>query len=371
MVKQMTDHESAPPENPSTRKAGLTLASLYPDKVQAPTCIGPIFIRKLNSGDWKLLPTDKSDGLGAQALKLLCSREEDKRSFDALADDDFAVLSEADIHALASLASAHNGWGGITTNEALPELSDQVATARQRKLDSDKEAMQALRKTIKSDYGFLNSTALSQLQDQMADLSELRNNANLFNAFKQSEEISAAARKAFVTDTSLHQVDVLRKGFKMPDFEDTPLGIATADSVRAAEQTAQKVNDLVTIVAGLNATIVSEVLPAWFAQVSAGQESSDKAVRQAAKSLWWTKWAVIASVVVTMGATLWQITVAKNMDRENGAQQKQMELLLRQQLVGQQRQIDQQAAEAQALRQSIASLKTAPPLAGSKNKPRR
>ena len=79
---------------------------------------------------------------------------------------------------------------------------------------------------------------------------------------------------------------------------------------------------LVEVVAGINQTLVKDLLPAWVRQVKASQNGAKVAFNQAATGL---KWAVIASVVVTILVTWWQVSVARDIDRENSVQQKRVE----------------------------------------------
>jgi hypothetical protein len=138
-----------------------------------------------------------------------------------------------------------------------------------------------------------------------------------------------------------------------PRFEETPMGRATLESVENSRQVAEKMDALVVVVAGLNQTMVQDVLPAWFKKIGEDQQSAKESAGQAARSLQWTKWAVIASVFVTIAATWWQVDVARSIDRENSEQQKRVETLLREQLEAQQKFIAQQAKDAAAMQEAV------------------
>lgn len=143
----------------------------------------------------------------------------------------------------------------------------------------------------------------------------------------------------------------------IPHFEDTPLGRASVETVRNTRETADKMDNLAGVVADLNQTLIAEVLPAWFKNVEDGQSSAQTAAEQAAKSLWWTKWAVIASVVVAMAATYWQVEVAKLLDEDSSKQQTRSEEILREQLKSQGAMLEQQRVTESLLREQIAQLK--------------
>jgi hypothetical protein len=62
-------------------------------------------------------------------------------------------------------------------------------------------------------------------------------------------------------------------------------------------------------------------------------------------------------------ATWWQVDVAKSIDRENSEQQKRAETVMREQLAVQQKLIEQQAKDAAAMREVVATLKQPVPIA--------
>ena len=155
--------------------------------------------------------------------------------------------------------------------------------------------------------------------------------------------------------------------FTLPSPEETPLGRATLEGAENSRETVRRMDALVEVVGGLNQMIVKDVLPAWFAGAKSDQENAEQAFKTAGKSLKWTKWAVIASVVVSVFATWWQVTVTREIDQENSvaqrtsesllreqlAAQRMNESLLREQLVAQQKLAEQQSLEAKNLRQLI------------------
>ncbi|MNS40983.1 hypothetical protein D3C71_483930 [compost metagenome] len=124
---------------------------------------------------------------------------------------------------------------------------------------------------------------------------------------------------------------------------------------------------LVEVVGGLNQMLVKDVLPAWIDSAKSDQSNAKQAFRQAGLSLKWTRWAVIASVFLSVAATWWQISVTRQIDRENSvaqrtnesllreqlAAQRSNESLLREQLVAQQKSIEQQSVEMKHLQELI------------------
>ena len=97
------------------------------------------------------------------------------------------------------------------------------------------------------------------------------------------------------------------------------------------------------------------MLPSWIKQVEHDQNGAKESFDQAASGIRWTKWAVIASIVVTMLATWWQVSVARDIDRDNSVQQQKALDILREQLAMQQKFAEQQARESEKLRELLGS----------------
>lgn len=146
------------------------------------------------------------------------------------------------------------------------------------------------------------------------------------------------------------------------------MGRATLESAENSRQVAEKMDALVVVVAGLNQAMVQDVLPAWFKKIGEDQQAAKESAGQAARSLQWTKWAVIASVLVTIVATWWQIDVAKSIDRESSEQQKRVEVILKEQLAAQQNLIEQQAKDAAAMREFMVPSKQVSRIVKHKNR---
>lgn len=146
------------------------------------------------------------------------------------------------------------------------------------------------------------------------------------------------------------------KPLKPPRLEDTKVGRATLESAKHIEVVANEIGTVAKNIGNLNQVMVSEVFPQWFKQVKEGQESAKEEARKTSSSLRWTKWAVFASVVVTIVATWWQDRVARELDAGNTEHQKAVVELLNNQLAAQQRLIEQQDRDAAQLRDALSAL---------------
>lgn len=353
----------------------LNLDALLPAKTPIATSVGTLFVRHPHSSDWKYLDLDDPIESARVSVQRLCSRVEDKRDSSPLLDDDLNGLTDSDYQALVPAIAKQGGWRNLPDGSGLEELGAVIKEEKKLMTERHEKMLGEMRKSIESSYSFLGKGALEKLQEQMAGIADIR------KTLTGTESIQAALRAATLPEEpwrkSLADIDTVGKVMRglnaenvaaqvefprtydapkimmPPRFEETPMGRATLESVENSRQVAEKMDALVVVVAGLNQTMVQDVLPAWFKKIGEDQQSAKESAGQAARSLQWTKWAVIASVFVTIAATWWQVDVARSIDRENSEQQKRVETLLREQLEAQQKLITQQAKDAAAMQEAV------------------
>lgn len=107
----------------------------------------------------------------------------------------------------------------------------------------------------------------------------------------------------------------------------------------------------------LQTTFIVDVLPQWRKELDDGANATNANLQQAKDSLWWTKWAVITSIAVTLATTGWQLSVARMYKLEDDEQQKVTEQLLREQLQAARDLNKQLAADSKLLRDEVAALR--------------
>jgi len=386
--KHMSDEDRSADSGEGKPKK-LNLDALLPAKASIATSVGTLFVRHPHSSDWKYLELDDPIELARVSVQRLCSRVEDKRDSSPLLDDDLNVLKETDYQALVPAITKQSGWRNLPDGSGLKELGTVIKEEKQLMTERHEKMLGEMRKSIESSYSFLGKGALEKLQEQMAGIADIR------KTLAGTDSIQAALRAATLPEEpwrkSLAEIDTVGKVMRglntqnvaaevefsrtydtpkimmPPRFDETPMGRATLESVENSRQVAEKMDALVVVVAGLNQTMVQDVLPAWFKKIGEDQQAAKEALGQAARGLWWTKWAVIASVLVTIVATWWQIDVAKSIDRENSEQQKRVEVVLREQLAAQKNLIEQQAKDSAAMREVMAASKQASPLVKPKS----
>lgn len=351
---------------PASQPKKLSLDMLIPDKAAVNTSLGSLYVRNINLKDWKHFTTTDSLELGRIAVQKLTSRTQDKRDYSSLSDEDINALREDDYIALTPVIAQKNGWGSLPSDAGLKELGDAVKVGKEREAQSHEKRLDEMRKSIDFNYAFLGKSSLEKLQEQMSGLASIRESVLATDSLASAmaaAAINVSPSDSWATDALLtpnQEYDLNHKraveSYRIPHFtppEETVLGRATLESVENSRETSQRMTALVELVGGLNQTLVEDILPAWIQKVEGDQKHAELAFKQAGKSLTWTKWAVIVSAVVSLLATSWQIAVTHTIDKENSAAQRIAENLLREQLVAQQNLSEQQALEAQKLRQLI------------------
>lgn len=337
-----------PTPAPQPASKPVSLKDLLPSKVPVETTLGTLFVRHAYRSDWKHFESDDPVELGRAALRQLCSRVEEKSVSDPLADTDLDALTAADIDSIAPVIAKRSDWAELTLEPGLQGLGRLVKEARVRERDSHTQWVEKLRQSVGSGYPFLGDVTLEKLKQQVAGVADIRSNLaglDFLNEVKRSAGPSAMDAAAAITQDgpSLDRLVPRRP-------EDTPIGRATLESAKHSREVAQKIGGIVELVAGLNQTLITEVLPPWIKQVNDNQDHAQKSLDKAERSLVWAKWALIASVAASVLLTWWQIDVARSIDADSSAQQKRTEELLRDQLAVQRQLTDQQARDADQLR---------------------
>jgi len=351
----------------------LKFSGLIRPKVAVPTSIGELFVRTSRVSDWEGMDGQSPAELGNAAIRQLSNRAGDKEAREPLGEEDLLQLQESDFRALGETLARINGWGELGEGDARTAIGVCVAKAIEGYKEQNRKMLADMQASLKSSYAFLGKDTLDKLQSQMTGLASLRSSI-------ADIKLAEGALAAFGGLSRADELLKATKGFELPEMArnlatefkseslespqlyrpidpaDTKLGRATLENVRISQETAQKLNSLVELVAGLNQTVIQDVLPAWVKQVETDQASAQQAFQHASASLRWTQLAVVISIVVTLGATWWQVQVAREIDHDNSEQQKRVEQLMRQQLETQREQTEQYARDAESLRAILEKL---------------
>lgn len=377
------EDQSANSTEPKPKK--INISALLPAKASVDTSIGTIYVRHAYTSDWEFFDTKDVVELGRVSVQRLCSRFEDKHDSSPLLDDDLNSLSDADYQALVQTIAKQSGWRELPAGSGLKDLGDVIKEEKQAITERHEKMLGDLRNSIGASYSFLGKGELKRLQEQMAGIANIRNSLAGTDSFQSALRAASLQEGSWGKHLSgmdsiakaMRSLDAAQIGvpkYEPPQFimppspEETRLGRATLESAENSRQVVEKMDALVVVVAGLNQTMVQDVFPAWFNKLAEDQKAAEKAFSQAANGLWWTKWAVIASVLVTIMATWWQVDIAESIDRENSKQQIRAETVLREQLAAQQKLLEQQAKDAVAMREVIATMRDASPITKPKKR---
>lgn len=169
--------------------------------------------------------------------------------------------------------------------------------------------------------------------------------------------------------------------------EDTKLGRATLATAEQLQEVVRLNFDMVTQVTNLTQLFIGDVFPKWQQKLKDDQAAADEARKlaeadaikrqsnaqssldQANQNLKVAKWALIASVAVSLAMTSWQLWVAKSYREQDAVAQAEQQLKADALAIKQQEVLEtlsKQLGEAAAARAPKADIATSPKAVGSK-----
>ena len=337
--------------------------NLYPEKDPVETSIGTIYVRRAKVSDWTQFENDDAEELGKIAIRQLTNRSKDKKEDSSLAKEDCEALDDKDLKGIASAIAQKNGWGKLSDGSAPQQLGLSLKAAKEVLREQHKSMLDDMRESINKNYSFLGTSVRKKLQEQVAGLSKVMNTYSpteaAFRDYLTQDKIAQKAMldiKPEALSSDIEECVIEAPNTLSSRYENTPSGQVAIENAQNTRETARQMAELTAIIGGLNTTLITEVLPSWFKQVEQGQKSSKVSLDHAANGLWWTKWAVITSVVVAVITAWWQVSEARGIDRANTTQQLKIEAIFRDQLAAQQNLIEQQARDAAQLRSLVEQL---------------
>ena len=358
----------------------LSLDDLTPAKVEAPTSIGQLWLRHPGMTELARFCDIKDDAQrGREAIVVLANRNHEKRDQTPLAAEDFGRLAASDVEALAVAISANCKWESPRP-ATLEGLGRSALEASTKHLEEWSQASKDLYQNIAGSYSFLKDESLATLQRQIDEVTRASSALGSTGLLPKHEEllrtIGAEARKPFEDQRAayLQSISGLSKplqveapehfklpteSLRLPAFEDSPMGKATLESLRLDRTTAAHTAQMASAVSNLQQTFVSVVFPQWSKSLQESQAGAEQTFRQAARSLFWTKWALVASVLVSLGIAVFQFNESRFAGIDSAAQAEKSDAILRQQLELQRHALEQQTKDAAAVRESIEALRGA------------
>lgn len=372
----MADDTDNPGDAGASKKSILSM--MLKDRKPVTTSQGTLYVRHLSVGDMKTFAgyfDEKKDkashdlrALGELALKTLVCTDNDPEKTSALTEETFSQLSDTDIELLINGVIEVSGFTPLPESKTLESFGSIVFDEITSNINRTKETTESLKRSMSSAFGSLSQSAMKSLVDSMSSLNAVRDSLKLspaVEAFRKVQEdhdrlLGGMAHKEFldkakILDMSQHRMPELY----MPKFEETPIGraaIASEDSATQLREVAGLVGDMADKLATLHTVFLTEVIPQWVDSLEKNSGAMRTTLSQTEKSLFWAKWALFASVVVTILMTVWQIWVAREYKLENDQQQSDSVLIMKEQLKASQELNKQLKVDAMQLKDELLKL---------------
>jgi hypothetical protein len=293
-------------------KLSLTDLIKTRSKRKVVTSVGPLYVRDFVYKDYKNIlesgTFEEADArkMGLKAIQATTSTLSDPNERGGLDNKIFSALLTSDLDSLA--IAALKDTNGL-------DAGDLVASLGRVYLDECAKLGQASKRIsdqFKNSFSFLQPTTLASLAASVVaiDQSNQKWKTHFSDIGIESAALQAAEAEA-VKFSGLNLPSSEERKFSPPvlDFYDTH----EARAARASEQTVDILKQLATHLgevkahtASMYTTLVLEAIPQWMAQQESNKEQSERSLRSAASSLRWTKWAVITSIVTSLGIATYQ-----------------------------------------------------------------
>jgi len=354
------------------------LSIMLKNRKPVTTSQGTFYIRHLSVGDMKTFAGYFDEGkdkashdlraLGELTLKTLVSTDNDPEKTSALTEEIFSQLSSTDIELLIDGVIEVCHLTPLAESKTLEILGSIVFDQVKNDIKSTLESAEKLKSSMSSAFGSLSQGAMKSLVDSMSSLNAVRDSLKLspaVEAFRKIQEdqermFGGVAQKDLLVQANILEVPRTRMPeLYMPKFEDTPLGraaIASEDSATQLREVAGLVGDMADKLANLHTVFLTEVIPQWVNSLKDNSDTMKRTLIQTERSLFWAKWALIASVVVTIAMTAWQISIARDYKLDNDTQQTDAVLIMKEQLKASQELNKQLKTDSMQLKEELVKL---------------
>lgn len=343
-------------DNQGTAGAGKKSILSMMLKVQKPvtTSQGTFYVRHLSVGDMKTFAgyfDEKKDkashdlrALGELALKTLVCTDNDPEKTSALTEETFSQLGSTDIELLIDGVIEVSGLTPLPESKTLESLGSIVFDKVTSDIKRTLETAENLKRSMSSAFGSLSQGAMKSLVDSMSSLNAVRDSLKLspaVEAFRKVQEdhdrlFGGMANKDLLAQAKILDMPQPRMPeLYRPKLEETPIGraaIASEDSATQLREVAGMVGDMAYKLADLHTVFLTKIIPEWKTSLEDNSKAMNKSFHNAEQNLKWAKWALIASVMVTILMTVWQIWIAHDYQLENDQQQSDSVLIMKEQL---------------------------------------
>lgn len=362
----MTDQNTTGGRAPT----GASEAPRPPVEIEVETSIGTLTAHPLKMRDMDVFgpyaggtqDPEKMRGLGEALVKRLVHHQSDGAS-SALTEEAYVRLSSDDVDALAR-GVAEACRVGPLVGEASP--LEQLGAAVLKKIN---DSMASAQEAIKKSFSTLSAAVQGALGDSLSGLSAARDGlkeSSAMGTVRKALEGQERVRRLMQGGTTAaygSKVHTLAAPspfalpeIRLPPVEETPIGraaIASEESAKQLGEVAGFMGGMADKLAELHTLFLMEVIPQWKSELEESANATNTTLRQAERGIFWAKWALGASVFITILMTCWQLWVAREYKLENDLQQDRMERLLTQQLEESKRTNERLVEDARQLRASV------------------
>ncbi len=341
------------------------------------TSHGTFYVRYMTVSDLKAFNSyldknkDKTNTdlkvLGESALKTFVCTDGGPENTPALSEEIYSKLTIKDIQDLAAGLVQVCDLGPLPEGDVLQALGsvlfDSISMEAKRKAENAAE----IKRMLDKNFGSISELAKVALGNSLNELSSIRENLMMSPAVESIRKNYENQEDLYKNICSKLETDSIAKkalipgvsNFHFPKIEETPVGraaIASEESARQLSEVVGFVGQMAEKLGNLHTVFLTDVLPQWVNNLENSSQTTNQTLNQAERSLFWAKWALIASVVVTVLMTGWQLYIAREYKLENDAQQKTSESLMRQQLEVIQEHNKQLVADSKRLQEELVKL---------------
>ncbi|VVQ06269.1 hypothetical protein PS910_04344 [Pseudomonas fluorescens] len=298
-----------------TDKKKLSLKNLIitSAKSEVFTSLGTLYVRHLVYKDYKKIVEsgaceETSDReVGLQVIRATTSISQDPEVWDGLNDEDFSKLTASDLDALAAVP--------IKAGE-YPVTEDIVSSLGRGVLDQCAKIDQASKNIsaqFRNSFSFLQPSTLESLAASVTAIDQ--SNKKWKSLFSSIDKDAAAGHVASTMesiktpfqDRPLYtERNVILPKLDFTNTNDARAAKASEKAVDVLNQLAAHMGEVQAHTASMYSTLVLEAIPQWMDQQESNKKQSELSLLSAASSLRWTKWAVITSIVTSIGIATYQ-----------------------------------------------------------------
>lgn len=282
-------------------------------KHEVSTSLGPLYVRNQVYRDYKIIVKSgafkeaNEREIGLLAIRATTSNSQDPGEWSGLDDEAFSKLTESDINALAAAA--------IEVAE-YPASEDLVAALGRGVLNECTELDQASKKIsdqFQNNFSFLKPSTLESLTASVTAIDQSNQHwkslvSNIFNdpAAGRMGSASESLKSPYQDHPLFIKTDTTLPKLDFSNTNDARAARASEKAVDILNRLAVHMGEVQAHTASMYSTLVLEAIPQWIDQQESNKAQSELSLKSAASSLFWTKWAVVLSIVTSIGIAAYQ-----------------------------------------------------------------